>query len=312
MFYELAQVSLGTTGSGMGTFTGGGRGRWIYPGATTELHFANGTRRVLQNYARILANFTGIESGEDLYRLQFAIEGTDTSAHISDPTVTTTSSSSSSSAAPTSPSTTSSPAQTPTPAPGYPAPVIRQINNLIAGYYIDAPGYEDVAVLAVPSFVGLGSAEISFQNTSKVFLAQALKDGKTRLIVDVSANGGGTILQGYDLFKQLFPFIDAFAAADRHRAIQATDLIGQKFSEVSGTVPRTLDQSNDTLVEIEGDIVSSNFNYRTDEKPDGTPFTSWKEKFGPHPVHGELQFSHLARCLPLACRDALQLINCSR
>lgn len=179
----------------MGTFTGGGRGRWIYPGATTELRFANGTQKTLHNFARILANFTGIESGEDLYRLQFAIDTSDTSEHIGEPTSTVTTSSASSTL-PASTSAVSSPAQTPTPAPGYPPPVIRQINNLIGGYYIEAEGYEDVAVLSVPSFVGLGSAEISFQNTSKVFLAEARAAGKTKLIIDVSANGGGTILQG--------------------------------------------------------------------------------------------------------------------
>lgn len=59
-------------------------------------------------------------------------------------------------------------------------------------------------------------------------------------------------------------------------------------------MPRTLDQSNDTLVEIEGDIVSSPFNYRTDEKPNGTPFKSWSEKFGPHSFHGD-SFTSLFR-----------------
>lgn len=33
LFYELAQISLGTTGTGAGTFAGGGRGAYIYPGA---------------------------------------------------------------------------------------------------------------------------------------------------------------------------------------------------------------------------------------------------------------------------------------
>jgi hypothetical protein len=286
VFYQLAQVSLGTTASAMGTFTGGGRGRWVYPGPTTKLTFANGTSVTYTNFARILTPFTGVHSGEDLYRLKFAIPASPSAS----PAAT-----SSASASPTStPTATSTPVPTPTPAPGYPPPVIRQINNLIAGYYIDAPGYEDVAVLAVPSFVGSSSAEISFQRTGQKFLAAARAAGKTKLIIDVSANGGGTILQGYDLFKQLFPMLEPYAAADRFRAFESTNLIGEIFSQISGTVPRTLDQSNDTLVEIEGDIVSSVFNYRTDETTDGKPFRSWKQKFGPNHIHND-NFTNLFR-----------------
>jgi hypothetical protein len=37
--------------------------------------------------------------------------------------------------------------------PGFPAPVIAGPLNLINGFYIDAAGYEDVAVLQVPNFV---------------------------------------------------------------------------------------------------------------------------------------------------------------
>jgi C-terminal processing protease CtpA/Prc len=86
---------------------------------------------------------------------------------------------------------------TATPAPGYPSPIIRQSNNLIGGYYLD--GYDDVAVLSVPSFVSLDTAEEEFQQVGETFLAAAKAAGKTKLIIDVSANGGGTILQGYDL-----------------------------------------------------------------------------------------------------------------
>ncbi|KAK8189291.1 uncharacterized protein BKA78DRAFT_253348 [Phyllosticta capitalensis] len=254
VFYELAIVALGTSSAGMGTFTGGGRGRWIYPGETTTLQFENGTSIVLKNFAKVLTDFTGIDSGEALSK-----------------------------------NTTS------TPAPGYPTPVIRQQNNLIGGYYLDGEDYADIAVLSVPSFVGSSNAEESFQATGQTFLAEAVAAGKTKLIIDLSANGGGTILQGYDLFKQLFPSIDAFAAADRTRAFEAIDLVGQSFSAISGSVPRTLDWgNNETLEALEENIVSSNFNYRTDERPDGKPFSSWAEKYGPYEFNGD-EFSSLFR-----------------
>jgi hypothetical protein len=71
MFYELAQVSLGSTGTGTGTFSGGGRGRVIYPGPTTEFTFANGSTAMYNNYARVLVDFSTITSGEDVYKQYF-------------------------------------------------------------------------------------------------------------------------------------------------------------------------------------------------------------------------------------------------
>ncbi|KAF2138885.1 uncharacterized protein K452DRAFT_352962 [Aplosporella prunicola CBS 121167] len=278
VFYELAIVALGTTSAGMGTFTGGGRGRWVYPGATTELTFANGSTHTTQNFAKVLTSFDGIRTGADIYRKYFTLPA-DVSFHNGEeqqsPTTTATATSST--------STSSASTTTSTPAPGYPSPVIRHENNLIGGYFLSGAEYADVAVLNVASFVGSDSAELSFKATSQQFLAQAKAAGKTKLIVDVSANGGGTILQGYDLFKQLFPQLDAFAAADRTRAFEALDLLGQKFSEVAGTVPRTLEVGeNETLFELEADVVSSSLNYRTDLTPSGQPFSSWAEKYSPH------------------------------
>ncbi|KAL1616183.1 hypothetical protein SLS56_011507 [Neofusicoccum ribis] len=285
VFYELAIVSLGTSSAGMGTFTGGGRGRWIYPGASTTLTFENGTEYTMQNFAKVLIPFDGVDSGESLYKLWFTTPE-DTSFHNGEPTATA----ASTSAAATSTSATT----TSTPAPGYPTPVIRQSNNLIGGYYLDGEDYADTAVLSVPSFVG-SSAQEEFQSVAQQFLADAVAAGKTKLIVDVSANGGGTILLGYDLFKQLFPGIDAFAAADRARAIEALDLVGQKFSDLAAGVPRTLDfGNNETLYDLEANVVSAYLNYRTDEKPDETPFASWADKFGPQTHKGD-NFTNLSR-----------------
>ncbi|KAH7063548.1 hypothetical protein B0J12DRAFT_562125 [Macrophomina phaseolina] len=260
VFYELAIVALGTSSTGMGTFTGGGRGRWVYPGASTTLTFANGTTYTMQNFAKVLVPFDGVTSGQALYDAFF-----------------------------TTPEDT-------TPAPGYPPPVIRQKNNLIGGYFIEDedPAYANVAVLSVPSFVG-GSAQEDFQATARQFLAAARAAGKTKLIVDVSANGGGTILLGYDLFKQLFPSIDAFAAADRARAIEALDILGRKYSDLSEGLPRTVDAAgNQTLEELEEDVVSSYLNFRTDVKPDGSAFGDWKEKFGPVARKGD-NYTELSR-----------------
>lgn len=269
MFYILAQVSLGSSGTGAGTFAGGGRGRWIYPGPCTNLTFANGTTTTNDNFARVQVPFDGITSGEDIYQAYFVPPADELGDAESLATMTTMSMTAS--------STSSSATSTSTiPAPGYPSPLVREMNNLNSGYFLDGAGYDDVAVLVVPSFVGATEDEIPFQSVNTYTINQAVAQNKSKLIIDVSANGGGTILQGYDLFKQLFPHILPYGAT-RFRAHEALDLIGQEVSYFSGLVPRSLG-TNETVQ----DWVSTFFNYRTDADVNYEPFDSWAEKFGPH------------------------------
>ena len=272
LFYTLAQVSLGTSGTGTGTFSGGGRGARIYPGETTSLTFANGTTVTNENFARVLAPFDNITSGEDIYQKIFLFEDEPESAEeLAISTSTSTSSATSASATSTSTSTTA------IPAPGYPTPIIQGSGNANAGFFLDGEGYDDVAVLAVKSFVGGAGSQENFQAVNTYLIDRAVAEGKTKLIIDVSANGGGTILQGYDLFTQLFPQILPYGA-NRFRAHEAFDLIGQEVSDFSGEFDRSSPDLNDTVT----DVLSSTFNYRTDATEDYEPFTSWEEKFGPH------------------------------
>ena len=264
VFYEIAQVGLGESGSGTGMFTGGGRGRYVYTGANTTLTFANGTERTIENFARVRFNFRQINTGEDLAKQWFEF-GSAASAEVA---------------------SVASTAANKVSGPGYPDPVTIGPVNLINGYYVDGGPYEDVAVLSVPNFVGSSYAEQLFQQTSQEFIPKALADGKTKLIIDLQANGGGTILQGYDLFKQLFPDLDPYGA-NRYRAIEAVDLIGQSYSQRASLAPRG---SNSSLASAQ----SSYFDYHQDMTVDGEPFTSWAEKFGPNEVNGD-KYTSLAR-----------------
>ena len=153
---------------------------------------------------------------------------------------------------------------------------MREPNNLNSGYFLEGEGYDDVAVLSIPSFVGTTADELPFQSVNTYTIDRAIAEGKTKLIIDVSANGGGTVLQGYDMFKQLFPQILPYGAT-RFRAHEAFDLIGQEVSAYSALVPRSLD-TNDTAQ----NLVSSAWNYRTDADVNYEPFTSWAEKYSPH------------------------------
>lgn len=254
----------------------------IYPGPTTELDFENGTSVTYTNFARVLVNFVGVTDGESLYQEYFTTpKPTETESPTPSNTTTATS--------------TASSAVASTPAPGYPPPVYREPHNLIGGYFLE-DDYSDIAVLSVPSFVSLNDAEIPFQETGEKFLAAAKAAGKKKLVIDVSANGGGTILQGYDLYKQLFPHGIGHAAADRFRAHESTDLIGQKFSEISAGIERRLvdPAENETLYELMNDVVSYVFNYRSSLDVNDEPFTSWEDQFGPVEVHNDT-FTNLIR-----------------
>lgn len=268
LFYELAQVSLGSYGNAVGAFAGGGRGRFNYPGATTTLKFENGSSLVMENLATSGYSFSGIRSGQDIadhyltlteFSQNFA-KGADVIPPARDPQAQAT-------------------------PPGYPTPIQAGPLNLINGFFVDAAGYEDVAVLQVPNFVGEASAQIGFQRTSKEFIAKAVAAGKTKLILDVQANGGGTILQGYDLFKQLFPDIDP-VGRDRFRATESLDLIGQAWSAQASKSPR-----EPTLNNSIRQYQSSYFDYHYDQTADGKPFGSWAEKLGPHKIDRDLYTS---------------------
>ncbi|KAB8336737.1 hypothetical protein FH972_021046 [Carpinus fangiana] len=266
VFYELAAISLGATGSGVGTFAGGGRGAYIYPGPTTTLTFANGTTKTYDNFARVKKSFSGVKSGADVYK------------KLLDAPITPDATVAAPEAAPTS-----------TPAPGYPPPVLRQSQNLIGGYYINKPGYKDVAVLSVPSFVGDGAAEESFQDIGLAFLQKAFRDGKKKLVIDVSANGGGTVHQGYNLFAELFPHLTPYGAT-RFRAHDAYNTLGQFVSNISGPVYPPDDTGRPEIYEFSG----TPFNYRADVDNNYKPFQSWAQKYGPHQFYGD-QFTPIIR-----------------
>lgn len=298
VFYELSQVLLGSTGTGTGTFSGGGRGRYIYSGPTTTLTFSNGTTNNYTNFARVLKNFDGVQSGDDLYNTYFTYPASDRDTDGQDysnitATITSVAASTATSAASATSTSMAVTTTTTLAAPGYPSPVLRHSLNLNAGYYLDSE--PDVAVLSVNSFVGTGddSVEQEFQQVNQQFIQEAKAAGKTRLIIDVGANSGGTILQGYDLFKILFPAILP-QGNTRFRGHESVDLIGRQFSAVAGQYPRTLADDNDTLAEIEYDIVSSIFNYRTDVDINYENFASWPDKYGPNVYNGD-NFTNIIR-----------------
>ncbi|KAK5999779.1 hypothetical protein QM012_005185 [Aureobasidium pullulans] len=290
IFYSSAQASLGDSGSGAGTFVGGGRGRFVYPGPTTTLTFANGSNATYDNCARNHVIFRDIDSGADLYREYLtpkpgaSLDALEMQHYLAEkrkedkvdvtPYLHKV-----------------SPLSHPykgksIDAPGYPTPVIKQRHNMNGGYFLDGPGFEDVAVLTVASFVHEPFASVEFQKINSEFIAAALAANMTKLIIDVSANGGGILLQGYDLFKQLFPSIHPYGAS-RFRAHEAVDWMGEIYSNFSARLNST--QANS--------FVLAPWDYRTDLDSDDKHFESWKGdkgKYGPHD-YGNDTFTSLLR-----------------
>lgn len=121
---------------------------------------------------------------------------------------------------------------------------------------------------------------MEFQTDVSIFLAKCKSAGKTRLIIDIRGNPGGTIYLGYDLFKQLFPTLIPYSGI-RIRGSDAANALGNIAS--SSQV-----QNNASSV-----LATSIFNDKTClVGPDGPSFNSWQQVYGPLTQNGDL-FSNI-------------------
>jgi hypothetical protein len=175
-------------------------------------------------------------------------------------------------------------------ATGFPKPEILHSEAVIGGYYLSGSGYDDVAVLSVPSFSPEGDdGPAEFQDLIGSFLKDATDSGKKKLVIDLRGNGGGRVFLGYDLFKQLFPDMDPYGAST-FRANEAFNITGLFFTDFLKDV--TYD---DALAAFDENGLDSKlaglwysiFNYRNSINIDGTNFTSWEDYFGPEVRNGD-------------------------
>ncbi|KAJ3564908.1 hypothetical protein NPX13_g7684 [Xylaria arbuscula] len=112
------------------------------------------------------------------------------------------------------------------------------------------------------------------------FFAGAKAAGKKNLVVDVSANGGGYIFSGYDLFRQLFPDI-VQEGLGRWRESPGFVAVADVYSANSA------DFNADTASE---DIIyqyESVYNWRYDLDESNKHFTSFDDKFAPQVYLGD-------------------------
>ena len=237
-----------------GYFAGSGRFGYIWPGASTDIVYQNGTKITYPTLATVKGNFTGITDSESVYQ-RFCVSANEIPI-----------------AAPPTPPPSKQ-------VPGYPVPVIVSSDNVISGYYLkDQP---DVAVIVMLSFEPASPAE--FQYVLETFIAQAKKDCKKKLIVDVSANGGGYIFQGYDTFRQLFPQI-VQDGNNRFRYLPATQLIADQYTKIIGKYNvKTIEGASDPMI----NMYESPWNYKYDLNIQNKHFTSEKDKIGPYTFNND-------------------------
>jgi hypothetical protein len=253
LFYELAIDAQYTNMQYTGAFAGAGRASMIYPGAETLLDFANGTSRTYENYAEILGNWKGVIDGPSAYE-KFCTgpksydAATDDEEFMAGDVGYT---------------------------HGYPTPKGISSDKQIAGYFLDDeddPKVRDVAVLSILSFEPFYPAE--FQNVIEKFIYDAKAAGKTKIVIDLSGNGGGIILNGYDAFRQFFPqtIQDGFSRFREHSAFNLMSLQISNFT--SGF---SLDSASTTQVVASQSVLD----YRFDLNETNQNFLTYEDKFRP-------------------------------
>ena len=275
LFMNLAQSSLGNLGNGAGIFAGGGRGSLQYPGSHTNITFANDTIIIMENFARVKYDFTNIKSGQDL-RSSYLLGDEAHKAVTPDPGDA---------------DELADVVEALDGPPGYPRPIRTYGSGSISGFYVNGTDYEHLAVLAISSFSGIGYPT-DYQQAAAKFLDQAKRDGKTKLIIDLSANGGGMIQMAFSIFKMLFPDLDPYGGT-RFHAFGDFDLLGQIVSDaVGGGYPwRVAHPPGPSYLD---EYVATPFIATADLDVNGHSFKSWGDKYGPHQLNGD-QFTSVIR-----------------
>jgi len=258
--------------------------RFFYPGNTTTLTFANGTTVEKPNIARFHFgpyDWNNVKDAESMHK-EFCRgaydNGSSSPARRSMKSVHRTTAPDSIYSLPKPHMSLAVRQQEPSKINGYPEPVLITDDQVVSGYFLDEPGFEDVAVLVLLSF---DSDFVSFQSAVQTFFDKAVAAGKTKLVIDVQANGGGTILQGYDTFRQIFPDI-VQDGPSRWRLTSTFDALSMTFSPICGNYTPKANENQ----ELDAPCNTVN-NWRNDLNVTNGRFTSYADKFGPMTVSGD-------------------------
>lgn len=249
-----------------GFFTLTGYLSYTYPGPLTTFRFENGTEKTYQNYATVKGNFENVTDGASMYKI-FCTGTPENPAPSLDFTASTNIKNS------TKPATrTIYKPESKKPAFGYPKPEYISSDQVVSGYFLNDTALQDVAVLSILSFQT--ASVIEFQSIIQKMILKSKLAGKTKLIIDLSSNGGGNLLCGYDTFRQLFPQIeqDGFTRIRSHDALQ---IISKQVSDRASNFSFGSKEASDYT------YYQTPLNYRFDLNVNGSHFSSHEDKFGP-------------------------------
>ncbi|KAL2061599.1 hypothetical protein VTL71DRAFT_6976 [Oculimacula yallundae] len=251
-----------------------------FQGASVTLEYDNGQQKTEPSFAvlRAGANFSGVNNGEDFYN-RFCNPNAQVSSNATAPT--------------TQPLT---PPKLPVPAPtirGYPTPIVRDSGaNTTSGYFLSGAGYESVAVLAVSGFSPVGNVPpveylTNFQSTVGSFLTQSKAAGKTKLVIDLQANGGGFVVAGYELFAQLYPTVNMFQANNLRLSDSLVNMARVVGSLGNGVNVSTTAQRR-AVNALQQSALVSNIVPGSVFTPAGTQFKTVEEVIAPVSLKGDL------------------------
>lgn len=257
-------------------------------GDTLTLEYEGGKKVTQESYAlvRTAANFTGINTGEDFY---------DRFCNPANAVKTTTGGTT------TQPTPSGTPQTPDVPIPGFPKPAIRDNGaNSTAGYFLTGQGYDDVAVLSVLGFAPAGAFDvteyvINLQSMTEQFLNMSRAQGKKRLVVDVTSNGGGLVAAGYELYRQIFPNTTLFQATNMRRTdslVQSARIANANIDKLLNFDPRTVgrNSSQQTLALAalqQNSIISNLLPGGVYSAGDAVNYTSTEQIISPITLHGD-------------------------
>lgn len=210
-------------------------------GSQLDLKYKNGTSQTIEKRASPREKFFSYKSGKSLYDVSCLPRGLNTAA---DPKAGT---------------------ETAAEITGLPATLWRNSANSVAGYYSNLTGLEDTGIIFLPTF---SSNPPEMAQLIIDFVNNATTNGKKNMIIDLTANPGGYMGMGLDLFKIFFPDVSPYTAT-RFRAHDAAKYLTKAYS-------RDSTQGSSNIFAYKQSV--------TPDQKDG--FKSWQDFFGPHEIIG--------------------------
>ncbi|ETN45115.1 uncharacterized protein HMPREF1541_09992 [Cyphellophora europaea CBS 101466] len=237
LFLSYAAGGSGSTTPSLGSFS---FNSGLWPGSNvTVIDFEDGSTLQIPTIVSVsFASSEGIKDGQSLFQSTCipsptSEEPSSTTSPV-EPEVTTEVSPE------TEPEPSAEPSAEPSTLPsftsgplGYPESIVRDGYNQVNGFYLD----NDTAVMFIPTFETDNAPANDSLNVAEIaagFIYTARNSGHSRLIIDLTGNGGGDITRAFTLFSIFFPAEIAYSAT-RFRRHPASELV----SKVLGTLNET-------------------------------------------------------------------------